>query len=93
MENIFEKPHEYRKYILDSKSLVSSDPTLYSGKSFICLFLTRFCGVGCPFCFFKSPPNKGTADIRDSFTDEGVDHFIQFANVGDFQISGGGESI
>ena len=96
MKNIFETPNKYRKYIINSKNLVSSNAKLYSGKSFICLFLTRFCGVGCPFCFFKSPPNKGTADIRDSFTEEGVDRFIQFANdsnVGYLQISGGGESF
>ena len=94
MKNIFQTPNKYRKFILDSKNLVSSNGEAYSGKSFICLFLTRFCGVGCPFCFFKSPPNKGTPDIRDSFTEEGVDHFIQFANdanVGYLQISGGGE--
>ena len=86
----------YRKSILESHNLIHYETKPYAGKSFICLFLTRFCGVGCPFCFFKSPPNKGSSDIQDSFTEEGVDKFIQFANkanVGYLQISGGGESF
>jgi len=96
MTNVFNTPALYRKQILNLNNLITYDTTPYLGKSFICLFLTRFCGVGCPFCFFKSPPNRGPADIRDSFTDEGVDKFIKFANeanVGYLQISGGGESF
>ncbi|MBP6951584.1 MAG: hypothetical protein KBD36_02755 [Alphaproteobacteria bacterium] len=96
MKNIFNSPALYRKYILESNNLIHYNITPYSGKSFICLFLTRFCGVGCPFCFFKSPPNQGSSDIQDSFTDEGVNKFIKFANeanVGYLQISGGGESF
>lgn len=96
MQNIFNSPNIYRKSILESNNLVQYDTSSYGGKSFICLFLTRFCGVGCPFCFFKSPSNQGTSDIRDSFTAEGTDKFIKFANdanVGYLQISGGGESF
>lgn len=96
MKNVFNSPAVYRRVILEAPNLVRYDTKCYQGKSFICLFLTRFCGVGCPFCFFKSPPNKGISDIRDSFTEEGVDKFIQFANeanVGYLQISGGGESF
>lgn len=96
MENVFNSPARYRKIILEAPHLLTYDINSYRGKSFICLFLTRFCGVGCPFCFFKSPPNKGDSDIRDSFTEEGVDKIIKFANdsnIGYLQISGGGESF
>jgi hypothetical protein len=96
MENIFNSPAMYRKFILECNNLVKYDAKPYRGKSFICLFLTRFCGVGCPFCFFKSPPNEGSSDIKDSFTKEGTEKFIKFANeanVGYLQISGGGESF
>lgn len=96
MENVFNSPATYRKFFLEANNLVKYDTSCYRGKSFICLFLTRFCGVGCPFCFFKSPPNQGSSDIKDSFTEEGVDKFVKFANdanVGYLQISGGGESF
>ncbi|MBA3814336.1 MAG: radical SAM protein [Alphaproteobacteria bacterium] len=96
MKNVFDSPTIYSKTIVETNNLVRYDTNTYRGKSFLCLFLTRFCGVGCPFCFFKSPPNQGASDIRDSFTQEGVDKFIKFANeanVGYLQISGGGESF
>lgn len=93
--NIFDDPQIYRKAIL-SKDLVKSNPHGYSGKSFICVFFTRFCGVGCPFCFFKSAPVAKAASLEDQFTEQGNKRFIEFANAanpGYLQISGGGEAF
>lgn len=93
MKNPFNSPKFYREYILNSP-LVTYDLSEYRGKSFMCVFFTRFCGMGCPFCFFKSAPPRSIITPADQFTEEGVDRFIQFcnqANLGYVLISGGGE--
>lgn len=95
MKNPFTLPGLYRQYILDS-SLVTYDLNEFSGKSFMCVFFTRFCGIGCPFCFFKSPPPRGAITPADQFTEKGIDRFVQFcnqANLGYVLISGGGEPL
>jgi organic radical activating enzyme len=95
VKNVFLEPLKYRKEIISHK-IVQSNPQEYNGKSFMCVFFTRFCGVGCPFCFFKSAPARGEVTIRDQFSKYGVDRFIQFcneANLGYVLISGGGEPL
>jgi organic radical activating enzyme len=95
LTNPFSDPNSYRQHIL-AHSLVSLDINEYSGKSFMCVFFTRFCGVGCPFCFFKSAPMRGELTVADQFTEEGIDKFIAFcnqANLGYVLISGGGEPL
>lgn len=92
--NIFENPEYYRKKILKQKNLVKYDISKYNGKSLICVFFTSYCGVGCPFCFFKSPSPNGKENIKAKFNKEGLEKFIEFANnanLGYLQISGGGE--
>lgn len=92
--NIFENPEYYRKEILKQKTLVKYDISEYNGKSLICVFFTSYCGVGCPFCFFKSPSPNSKENIKAKFNKEGLKKFIEFANnanLGYLQISGGGE--
>ncbi len=93
--NPFENPKKYRDIILMNKFLDFKKKNL-NGKSLVCLFLTRFCGVGCPFCFFKSAPPWRKSNIEDQFSDEGIEKFIEFskkANLGYLLISGGGEPL
>lgn len=93
--NIFDNPQKYREEILQLKNLINPQVNTINGKSLICAFLTAYCGVGCPFCFFKSPnPKIKENDIENKFNKEAVEKFIKFANdanVGYLQISGGGE--
>jgi len=93
MNNIFSNPQKYREIILNDV-LIKSDRAQFSGKSFICVSFTRFCPVGCSFCFFSSAPATKEKAITDAFTEEMLDRFIQFANdsnLGYLLISGGGE--
>lgn len=95
MPNPFENPDYYRKLML-KYNLVKYGTQDYKGKSFMCVFFTRFCGVGCPFCFFKSAPARSEITVADQFTDEGIDKFVKFcnqANLGYVLISGGGEPL
>jgi broad specificity phosphatase PhoE len=93
--NIFDNPQKYRENILKQTNLIVPEKSRFDGKSLICVFLTSYCGVGCPFCFFKSPSPKSIEnDTENRFNAETVDKFISFANdanVGYLQISGGGE--
>ncbi len=93
--NIFDNPQKYRETILQQTDLIVPGKSKFDGKSLICVFLTSYCGVGCPFCFFKSPnPKSIDNDTENKFNAETVDKFISFANeanVGYLQISGGGE--
>jgi hypothetical protein len=94
IENVFENPAYFREIILNQKDLIQYNKSDYLGKSMICVFFTSYCGVGCPFCFFKSPYPTADADIKSKFNREGLEKFINFANkanVGYLQISGGGE--
>lgn len=95
MNNFFNNPYLLRDEILNLGNIVTDDSSkIYTGESFICVFFTRFCGVGCPFCFFSSPQKNTENNIEDCFSSDGVDKFVEFANkanVGYLQISGGGE--
>ncbi|OGZ82524.1 MAG: hypothetical protein A2312_02785, partial [Candidatus Staskawiczbacteria bacterium RIFOXYB2_FULL_32_9] len=94
IENVFEKPAYFREAILNQKNLIQNNKSDYLGKSMICVFFTSYCGVGCPFCFFKSPYPTKDSDIKNKFNGEGLEKFINFANkanLGYLQISGGGE--
>lgn len=93
--NPFKDPDYYRRLML-KLNLVQYDTNEYAGKSFMCVFFTRFCGVGCPFCFFKSAPARNEITVADQFSEEGIDKFIEFcnqANLGYILISGGGEPL
>ncbi|MCP3658852.1 MAG: 4Fe-4S cluster-binding domain-containing protein [Bacteroidetes bacterium] len=95
MINPFNNPQYYRKKILEWK-LLSFPKINFTGKSLACLFITRFCGVGCPFCFFKSAPSWRKNNIQDEFNNEGINKFIKFArsaNIGYLLLSGGGEPL
>jgi len=93
MTNAFESPQHYRNLILKNVA-VKAERKPFSGKSFTCVSFTRFCPVGCRFCFFSSSPAEKQKTIADAFTEEGLERFIQFmneANLGYLLVSGGGE--
>ncbi|MBS0652365.1 MAG: radical SAM protein [Verrucomicrobia bacterium] len=95
LANPFTNPDHYRRLML-KHDLVTYNTQEYAGKSFMCVFFTRFCGVGCPFCFFKSAPARNEITVADQFNEEGIDRFIEFcnqANLGYILISGGGEPL
>lgn len=92
---IFKTPQRYRSLLLEKK-LIQGNEKDYTGKTFICVSLTRFCPVGCKFCFFKSGPMFKKPTKADILTDEGMDKFIQFSNdinLGYLLVSGGGEPM
>lgn len=94
-QRIFDHPTKYRKALLEA-NLITGNKDAFSGKSFICVSLTRFCPVGCKFCFFKSGPVFKKATHEDLMTPEGMDRFIDFSNnvnLGYLLVSGGGEPM
>jgi organic radical activating enzyme len=94
-KNAFANPQLYRNLFLNS-GLVEGDRTSLSGKAFICVSLTRFCPVGCKFCFFKSGKLFRQPTREDILTEEGTEKFIKFANtvnLGYLLVSGGGEPM
>lgn len=95
INDIFKNPQFYRDKFLSS-SLISGNTSQFTGKSFICVSLTRFCPVGCKFCFFKSGPVFKKTSLEDHMTEEGTGKFIKFANqvnLGYLLVSGGGEPM
>jgi organic radical activating enzyme len=91
----FSSPDNYRKALLSS-NLIRGDFSQLTGKSFICVSFTRFCPVGCKFCFFKSGPLFKKPSHEDIMIPEGIDKFIAFANsvnLGYLLVSGGGEPM
>lgn len=99
MDNIatqaFSTPQKYRD-LLRAAGLVKGDKTNLSGKTFICVSLTRFCPVGCKFCFFKSGKLFRQPTREDVLTEEGTEKFVNFANsvnLGYLLVSGGGEPM
>lgn len=93
--NFFNSPQHYRKLLLNS-NVFRFDKEKINGKSLACIFLTRFCSVGCSFCFFQSPSSWKNTTIDDQFNDEGIEKFIDFtrlANLGYILVSGGGEPL
>ncbi|MEW9906187.1 MAG: hypothetical protein AB2990_02250 [Candidatus Symbiodolus clandestinus] len=65
IRKIFENPQKYRD-ILFSKNPIHGGRNDFSGKSFICVSLTKFYPVGCSFCFFKSGPAFRKSSREDS---------------------------
>ena len=93
--NIFEQPQQTRDHMLKNNLLPFTTKS-YGGKSLACIFLTRFCSTGCPFCYYTSKPAWRPRNIEDQFSDEGVEKFIEFskkANLGYLLVSGGGEPL
>lgn len=93
IDNIFDNPQWTRERMLANNLLPFAKNT-YNGKSLACIFLTRFCSTGCPFCYYTSKPAWRPRTIEDQFSDEGIEKFIAFsekANLGYLLVSGGGE--
>jgi hypothetical protein len=94
MPNPFRAVSQQRELILRWVRLEPRKPFL--GKSFICASLTRYCSVGCRFCFFKSPRAFRKKVPDDAFSADGVERLLRFiadANVGYLLISGGGDPL
>lgn len=94
IENVFNYPEMYIDLINKQEGLLKFDKKKYTGKSLVLVMFTSVCDVGCPFCCFKALSSATKKNIKNQFTPEGVDKFIEFANkanVGYLQISGGGE--
>ena len=93
VKEAFHNPQLFRDLILKHVH-IAADRKQFAAKAFICVSFTRFCPVGCPFCFFSSAPALKEKSISDAFTEEGLERFIQFANdcnLGYLLVSGGGE--
>ena len=52
MTNIFNNPQKYIDEIYDKIKI--NNLSIFEGKSMAVVFLTKFCPVECPFCFFHS---------------------------------------
>ena len=92
-EFAFNHPDIFRRGFLEHVRVESKES--YHGKSFACVWPTKFCPVGCECCFFKSPKCAGGKHEDDtSIHGEGRERLIQFINdmnAGEFVIAGGGE--
>lgn len=91
--NLFNNPKFWRNAILNSNCRIDNTRKL-EGKAFTCVFFTKYCDVGCPFCFFRSDLEKPIPAIKGEFSEEGFEKFVSFANsanLGYLLISGGGE--
>lgn len=91
--NLFDNPKFWRNIILNSNCRINGTRKL-EGKAFTCVFFTKYCDVGCPFCFFRSDLAKPIPAIKGEFSEEGFEKFVTFANsanLGYLLISGGGE--
>lgn len=97
MTNIFDYPQYYRNELLKYKYFDTDVvPKRYKGKSLMYAFLTRYCSVGCSFCFNRSLPPSVNPEISDQFSDVGIEKLIKFcekANLGCLIISGGGDPL
>ena len=94
LENVFNYPEIYINSIIKQSNLMKCDKEKYTGKSLVLVMFTSACDVGCPFCCFKALSSSCQRDIKNQFNEDGVDKFIDFANLantGYLQISGGGE--
>ena len=95
MNNPFSHPRIIRELILKN-ALLAFPKKILNGKALACIFLTRFCSTGCPFCFYKSSTAWRKRNIEDQFNDEGIEKFLRFseqANLGYLLVSGGGEPL
>lgn len=90
----FSRPQHFRDLCLTNH--IAPEHQSFTGKTFICVSLTRFCPVGCKFCFFKSAPTFKKPTIEDAFSKDNIKNFIDFANgvnLGYLLVSGGGEPM
>lgn len=95
MRNIFEDPKIYKKEIIEKVRIPIEKRKKIDGKSLTCVFFTKFCEVGCSFCFFNSKKKRlGLPQEKFEFSDYGFERFIDFlnkSNNGYLLVSGAGE--
>jgi len=90
----FSNPQAYRDLLINNKRVRIAPKKGFNGKALACLFLTRFCPVGCKHCFFSSPVPESGKTQADAFTPEGAQKLTDFlndANMGVILVSGGGD--
>ncbi|MDO8536520.1 MAG: radical SAM protein [Candidatus Omnitrophota bacterium] len=89
----FGDPKAVRDQILHRVTVPHMDTEEFSNRPTIYVFPTRFCPVGCKFCYFASP--MGAKKTRENaFDDQGTEKFIAFtkaANPAGIVVSGGGD--
>lgn len=89
----FAKPQAARDVILEKTNVQPPDSPEFNNRPTIYVFPTRFCPVGCSFCYFASP--MGAKKTRENaFDGEGVERFIQFtedSHPAGIVVSGGGD--
>lgn len=90
----FSRPQEYRDNIL--RSFLAA-PHQWPGRSYVVVFPTKFCPVGCSHCYFASPkPGKSPAAPDTALSEQDVQVVLRFLAEADtelLQITGGGEPL
>ena len=89
----FGNPQPIRDLILRQIRVPHMNTEEFSNRPTIYVFPTRFCPVGCKFCYFASP--MGANKTRENaFDEQGTERFIAFtkaANPAGIVVSGGGD--
>jgi len=81
----------FRKLIFDVVKIQPEETFEQDG--YISIWLTKYCNVGCEFCFYRSPKHT-RKDKEGNITRDGVQKIIQFinsSNISEILLSGGGE--
>lgn len=89
----FSDPQPVRDRILRQVRIRHEGTEEFSNRPSVYVFPTRFCPVGCTFCYFASPMGKQKTR-ENAFDDEGTEKFIAFtqdANPAGIVVSGGGD--
>lgn len=91
-EQLFACPQRYRDNILRTYQF---DQGGWGGQSYVVVYPTKFCPVGCEHCYFASPkPTNKSADSRLNGDDARIiSSFLDQANTEFLQITGAGEPL
>lgn len=92
--NPFDLSKKYRKSFLEGNFLRNFPKKKFEGKGILYVFPTRFCSVGCEFCFLRSKPKNQENNNKNNYSVDGIQKVVNFANqvnIGHTVISGGGE--
>ena len=75
MINIFDNPQKYIDELY--KRIKIDNYNTYNGKSMAVVFLTKFCPVECPFCFFRSKNRKNeNVSEKNEFSNQGAKKLV-----------------
>lgn len=91
-EKAFQNPQETRHVILETVRITPERQ--YEGEGFTCVWLTKFCPVGCACCFFGSPSCGDGKNTTNTISEEGIDQLLallEAGNTNELVVAGGGE--